>query len=192
MKAAAGQSALPAPATGSTGSNPASASEPARQDPQAQEAPAVSADSPPTPSVEEAADAGEERPESSGWENAVFAPKRAIVVKSVPESESDVQPGDLVEPGFDVIDPVLIEHPELKYPKEAKRRKIPEAVVRVRVLVDENGTVLQTELEKSAGYGFDEAALKVAAQARFIPATKERVAVKMWTVLPLQYRLKRK
>ena len=138
------------------------------------------------------ADANAGQPESSGWGNAVFAPKRAIVIKNVPETESTVQPGDLVEPGFDVIDPVLIEHPELKYPKEAKRRKIPEAVVRVRVLVDENGTVLQTELEKSAGYGFDEAALKVAAQARFIPATKDRVQVKMWTVLPLQYRLKKK
>jgi TonB family protein len=190
-KPVAAQSGLPAPASGNTGQvdEPASAPDAAKQAQQVQEAPAVSTEPSATPS--EVADASAGQPESSGWENAVFAPKRGIVVKNVPETESTVQPGDLVEPGFDVIDPVLIEHPELKYPKEAKRRKIPEAVVRVRVLVDENGAVLQTELEKSAGYGFDEAALAVAAQARFIPATKDRVQVKMWTVLPLQYRLKK-
>jgi TonB family protein len=99
-----------------------------------------------------------------------------------------VKPGDLVEPGPDVIDPVLIEHPKLKYPNEAKKRKV-EAVVPVRVLVDEKGAVLEAKLEKPVGHGFDEAAITVALGARFIPATKGAVPVKMWTVLPLEYRL---
>jgi protein TonB len=127
------------------------------------------------------------QPEASGWNSAIFAPKPAIV-KSEP-SEAGVQPGALVEPGPDVIDPVLIEHPELKYPNEAKRRKV-EAVVRVRVLVDENGSVLEAKVEKPVGHGLDEAATQVALGAKFIPATKNTVAVKMWTVLPLRYSLK--
>jgi TonB family protein len=96
--------------------------------------------------------------------------------------------GALVEPGPDVIDPVLVEHPKLKYPSEAKRDKV-EAVVRVRVLVDENGAVLQAKVEKPVGHGLDEAATKVALEAKFIPATKGTVPVKMWTVLPLRYSL---
>jgi protein TonB len=127
------------------------------------------------------------QPEASGWNSAIFAPKPAII-KSNP-SESEVQPGALVEPGPDVIDPVLVEHPELKYPKEAKRRNV-EAVVRVRVLVDENGSVLEAKVEKPVGHGLDEAATEVALKAKFIPATKNTVAVKMWTVLPLRYSLK--
>jgi protein TonB len=88
-----------------------------------------------------------------------------------------------------VIDPVLMEHPELKYPKEAEKEKI-QTVVQVRVLVDENGTVIDAKIDKPVGYGLDEAALKVARAARFMPATKGSVQVKMWTTLPLAYRLK--
>jgi protein TonB len=100
-----------------------------------------------------------------------------------------LQTGDYVEPSFDVIEPVLIEHPKLQYPEEAKRQKIPEAVVRVRVLVDHTGAVQEAEVVKGAGHGFDEVALAAAAQAKFIPATKGRVQVKTWTVLPLVFRL---
>ncbi len=67
-----------------------------------------------------------------------------------------------------------------------------EAVVRLRVLVNENGTVLEAKVEKPVGNGLDEAATKVALGAKFIPATKGTVPVKMWTVLPLTYSLKKK
>ena len=93
-------------------------------------------------------------------------------------------------PGPDIIEPVVLELPKLKYPKEAKRRKI-NAIVRVRVLVDENGTVLEAKLDEPVGYGFDEEALKVAYKTRFIPATKGQVMVKYWTVLPLIYNLEK-
>jgi TonB family protein len=126
------------------------------------------------------------QPEAAGWNSAIFAPKPAIVRSNA--SEAEVQPGALVEPGPDVINPVLIEHPKLKYPKEAKRRKV-EAVVPVRVLVDENGRVLEAKVEKPVGHGLDEAATEVALKAKFIPATKDTVKVKMWTVLPLRYSL---
>jgi TonB family protein len=141
-----------------------------------------------TPTAE-ASVASAAQPESSGWQSAVFAPKPAIIRSEEP-SEPAVQTGQLVESGPDVIDPVLIEHPKLKYPKQAKRRKV-ETIVRVRVLVDEKGNVLEAELDREYGYGLDEAALQVALKARFIPATKGTVKVKMWTSLPLAYRLKK-
>jgi TonB family protein len=111
------------------------------------------------------------------------------VVESVPD-EPAVQPGDLVGPDSDVIEPVVLEMPKLHYPREAERRKL-EAVVRVRVLVDENGKVMKAEVEGSAGHGFDEAALSVAVRTQFIPATKGTVPVKMWTSFPIVYRLEK-
>jgi TonB family protein len=122
------------------------------------------------------------------WGSAVFAPKQASV-GAAPKRDPGLQTGDYVEPSFDVIEPVLIEHPKLEYPEEAKRQKIPEAVVRVRVLVDHTGAVQDAEIVKGAGHGFDEVALAAAAQAKFIPATKGQVQVKTWTVLPLVFRL---
>ncbi len=119
---------------------------------------------------------------AGGVENAVVEPSPI---------EPPVQPGDLVEPASDVIDPVLLEMPKLHYPKDAKRHKV-EAVVRVRVLVDENGKVLKAELEEFVGHGFDEAALSVAVRTQFIPATKGTVPVKMWTTFPIVYRLEKK
>jgi TonB family protein len=111
------------------------------------------------------------------------------VVESAPV-EPAVQRGDLVEPDSDVIGPVVLEMPKLHYPKEAERHKL-EAVVRVRVLVDENGKVMKAEVEDSAGHGFDEAALSVAVRTQFIPATKGTMPVKMWTSFPIVYRLEK-
>ncbi len=134
------------------------------------------------------ATANQEPAPPPGWGSAVFAPKSAVA--RVSPLSAGVQPGEPVEPGPDVIEPVLLEQPKVKYPDEAKRRKL-EAVVRVRVLVDERGTVLQAKVEEPVGYGLDEAAVEAALKARFIPATKGTAPVKMWTVLPLVYRLKK-
>jgi TonB family protein len=158
--------------------------------------PAPQKETPTTPSMPQTASAPTpspgpvaEQPPAEGWKGAVFAPKTAVVTPAPPSGPA-VTPGAIVEPGPDVIDPVLLEQPKLKYPGEAKRRKL-EAVVRVRVLVDENGTVLEAKVDEPVGNGFDEAAMEVALKTRFIPATKGTVPVKMWTVIRLVYRLKR-
>ena len=154
----------PPTTTGSTGSAPppAAKTEPAATTKAAASEPA----NPPT------AEAKAEPAEASGWDSAVFAPKKANVVTSKPAAPDVpvVKRGDLVEPSLDVIDPVLIKHPELKLPKEAKKKKIKEMVVRVRVLVDENGNVIEAKLDQAVGNGFDESAVQVARQARFIPS----------------------
>jgi TonB family protein len=156
--------------------------EPARSPPANPEPPAQ----PTQPATPQAEPAQEGAP--GDWGSAIFAPKQASV-GTAPKRDPGLQTGDYVEPSFDVIEPVLIEHPKLEYPEEAKRQKIPEAVVRVRVLVDHTGAVQDAEIVKAAGHGFDEVALAAAAQAKFIPATKGQVQVKTWTVLPLVFRL---
>ena len=186
MKAAEEVAPKPPPITGSVGSTPPPA---AKTEPDATtntKAATESANPPP-------AEAKAEPVEASGWDSAIFAPKRANVVTSKPAvfEATLVKAGDLVEPGPDVIDPVLIEHPELKFPKAAKKQKIRKMVVRLRVLVDENGNVLEAKLDEPAGNGFDESAMKVACQAQFIPATHGSVQVKMWTELPFYYRSKK-
>ena len=158
--------------------------------PELAEAPAVVEEDLGSPSggdrTEPTSEVDQEEPAPSEVESAASAPK-AI---DPPAGKPEVQPGDLVEPADDVIDPVLLELPALHYPKEAKRRKL-DAVVRVRVLVAEQGNVLKAELQEPVGHGFDSAALSVAARSRFIPATKGTVPVKMWTVLPIVYRFQK-
>lgn len=165
-------------------------SAPPSAEPPSQPAPPQPAPSP-QPEQAPAQQPGSSQPEQGApgnWGGAVFAPKQASV-GSTPDDSPVLQTGDYVEPSFDLIEPVLIEHPSLKYPEEAKRQKIPEAVVRVRVLVDHTGAVQDAEVVRSAGNGFDEIALAAARQARFIPATKDSIKVKTWTVLPLVFRL---
>jgi TonB family protein len=67
------------------------------------------------------------------------------------------------------------------------RRLSKEAQVEVRVLVDETGAVIRTQLvgNKKVGFGFDEAAVEAASRAKYRPATKDGVRVKMWTTVRL-------
>ena len=77
--------------------------------------------------------------------------------------------------------------PDPSFPTIAKRLN-KSAVVEVRVLVDEKGDVLQTEITgKKGGFGFDQAALEAAHRAVYKPAIKDGVRVKMWTLLKVRF-----
>ena len=86
-------------------------------------------------------------------------------------TEPDVQAGDLVTPGPDVVGPKKITDPRPLYPIMARRLQR-EAVVTLRILIDERGRVTEAEtLGDEAGYGFDAAAIKAARQTEWEPAT---------------------
>jgi len=96
-----------------------------------------------------------------------------------------MQAGAMIRAGQPGVEPPEIHaFPPYDYPAAAKgsRRKVS---VRVAVLVDETGKVVDTQLRggDNSGLGFNEAALEAARKARFIPATREGVAGKMWTEL---------
>lgn len=65
-------------------------------------------------------------------------------------------------------------------------------MVTVRVLVDENGRVVDVEsVPPKAGYGMDEAAIEYARSCGFSPPTKTGIAVRMWTDLKVAFTLGR-
>lgn len=65
-----------------------------------------------------------------------------------------------------------------------------EATVVVRVLVNEEGHVVSTEVVgEEAGFGMDQEALSVARTARFQPATMDGVPVRMWVTLRFPFQL---
>jgi TonB family protein len=100
-----------------------------------------------------------------------------------------VKVGDLVGMSSGVTPPELLAQPEVRYPAMGKKLA-KEAEVEVRVLVDENGNVRDaTLMGKKAGFGFDQAALEAAKSARYKPALKEGVRVKMYVNLTIKFDL---
>ncbi len=105
------------------------------------------------------------------------------------KGQQKVTVGDLVSPSSsEVVPPRLISRLAVRYPQAARHLK-QAAQVDIKVLVDEQGRVLDTALVGSkAGFGFDEAALEAARRAVFQPATKDGVRVKMWTTLRVNFK----
>ncbi len=93
----------------------------------------------------------------------------------------ETQRGDLVGPGPGVIEPVLVSVPRVNYPPMARERRIAGKVV-VLVEVDENGRVVEARVQQGLP-GQDPvnaAVLASVRNARFQPATKNGIPVKMW------------
>jgi TonB family protein len=93
---------------------------------------------------------------------------------------AEVRRGDLVGPGTGVVEPVLVSPPRVVYPPIAKQQRVEGKVV-VLVLVDENGNVTETRLQQGvAQSAINNAVLAGVKSAKFKPATKNGLAVKMW------------
>ena len=93
----------------------------------------------------------------------------------------ETQRGDLVGPGPGVVEPVLVSVPRVNYPPLAKERRIGGKVV-VLVQVDENGKVVEARVQQGLP-GQDPvngAVLAAVRNAKFDPATKNGIPVKMW------------
>jgi len=109
------------------------------------------------------------------------------VAKSAPEPS--VREGDLVSMGPGVVAPRVVRQPPLPYPQVALRMK-KEATITVRVLIDENGRVIDVEEPSSkAGFGLDEAAVAHARNCIWEAAKKDGIKVKMWTELKVAFKL---
>ncbi len=104
-------------------------------------------------------------------------------------AEPTMKRGDLLTAGPGVVAPRLLERPQPDYPERARRRR-KEARLVVRVLVDENGRVLQAVTPAADRFGFGIAAKRAALAARFEPATQGGIAGKMWAELPFDFKLR--
>ena len=62
--------------------------------------------------------------------------------------------------------------------------------VNVWFFIDEEGRVIQTQVNESSGYeALDEAALKVADVMRFSPALNRENRVQVWVSLPITFQV---
>lgn len=125
---------------------------------------------------------------------AKVAPAPVLPKPKPTEKATTTQPkvrrGDLVEPGTPgLVMPSLDRLPPPRYPEMARRFNKSGATVVVRVLVDENGKVLKTELAgKEQKFGFDTEALSAARKSQWTPGTKDGVPVKVWHTLSIEFR----
>jgi protein TonB len=74
------------------------------------------------------------------------------------------------------------------YPDFARRQEM-QGTVLLRVAIDEQGRVVNIEVLKKAGYGFDEAAVKAIRESTFIPAKNEGKSCSCKALLPIRFQL---
>ena len=146
-------------------------------------APAQEAAPPPAPEPE-----SQREPEPVKAEEKPPAPEPRREPEPAPAPRA--QPGDLVEPGAGVVPPQLVSFPKPEYPPMARTLRV-EGIVVVAVLVDENGQVQDSRVTEpiKQKVGLNEAAVAAARSARYKPATKDGVRVKMWTRLRIPFKL---
>jgi TonB family protein len=121
---------------------------------------------------------------------AELAPTAAPTLpRPAPAKEPEVVPGDLVGPGPGVVEPSLLAPPRVAYPPILHQQHIPGGNVVVLVLVREDGSVGDARLQQGvASKAINEAVVQGIRAARFKPATKNGVPVKMWRTLVVDAR----
>jgi TonB family protein len=108
-------------------------------------------------------------------------PQPTAVPTQPPPTVRPVLRGDLVGPGPGVVEPELEAAPHVAYPPLARQQRVSGRVV-VLVLVDEDGRVTQARLQQGipGQTAIDNAVVEAVRGARFRPATKDGIPVKMW------------
>jgi TonB family protein len=102
---------------------------------------------------------------------------------------AEVSRGDLVGPGQGVVEPVFVSSPRIAYPPAARQQAVSGKVV-VLILVNEEGTVKEAKLQQglASKFGVNEAVLDSIRHAKFQPATKNGIPVKMWRTIVVDVR----
>ena len=97
-----------------------------------------------------------------------------------------VSRGDLVGPGPDVVEPALSSRLSVQYPLAARQERVTGRVM-ILALVDENGKVQSARIQSGVASktGVNEAILDAVKKARFRPANKSGVPVKMYKLIPV-------
>ena len=85
--------------------------------------------------------------------------------------------------------PQVVSMPRPAYPLRAKRLG-KEGRVLLLLDIDHDGTLRKAEVLETAGFGFDEAALRAVRHARFRPAVEQGQTVACQAVLPVRFRLR--
>ncbi|MBW8874422.1 MAG: TonB family protein [Acidobacteria bacterium] len=118
----------------------------------------------------------------------VPAPSVVLARRAPQPWEEGTQPPDLLKPGPGVELPVPLNVPRFNYPSAARGSGV-RADVRVALLVDERGKVIDARVREGAppDLGFAETAIAAARRIPFQPATRHDVPGKMWTEMILEF-----
>ena len=94
-----------------------------------------------------------------------------------------------VRPGPGVSPPIPLDIPSFRYPEAARGQSLGDVIVRVDLLVDERGRVLEAVVSEGedSGLGFNETAIAAARRVKFQPATRGDTPVKMWTEMMFEF-----
>jgi len=125
---------------------------------------------------------------ASVWLNTNIKPLDSTMVFKPPLPPDN----DIPDIGYRPVltaEPALIQRPMPEYPTLA-RELHQEGRAYVLVLLDHDGSVMQTRLAKSSGYELlDQAAQDGAKKFRFSPARQGDHAVRVWVSIPVDFRL---
>lgn len=167
---------------------PAPAPRPRKPDPEPAPAPVIVEEVSPKPAPSKV-----ERPKPSApapvKTAAPAAPPVQTLVQRIPQPwEEGPQPADLLKPGPGVEEPVPLDFPRYSYPAAARGTGL-KADVRLAVLVDERGRVIDARVREGAppDLGFAETAIAAAKRIPFQPASRYDVPGKMWTEVILEF-----
>ena len=75
------------------------------------------------------------------------------------------------------------------YPPFARKQEM-EGAVLLRVTINAEGRVVEVEVLKKAGFGFDEAAVKAIRESTFIPAKRDGKSLSCIALLPIRFELR--
>ncbi len=116
------------------------------------------------------------------------APPVTLARRAAPLWEEGGQPAGLLKPGPGVEEPVPLSLPRFAYPSAAHGTGV-RADVRLALLVDERGKVIDARVREGAppNLGFAETAIAAARRISFQPATRHEVPGKMWTEMILEF-----
>ena len=131
----------------------------------------------------------EPAPRESPPEPTAVPPPPTRVPPARIEAKEEITRGDLVGPGAGVVEPSLLSTPRVAYPAIARQQRLNGKVV-VLVLVTEDGQVSEARLQQglASRSGVNEAVVAAVRGAKFRPATKNGVAVKMWRTVVVDVR----
>lgn len=120
---------------------------------------------------------------------APLKPDLPVLAQRMPQPwEEGPQPADLLKPGPGVEQPVPLDFPRYSYPAAARGTGL-KADVKLAVLVDERGRVIDVRVREGAppDLGFAETAIAAAKRIPFQPASRHDVPGKMWTEVILEF-----
>lgn len=127
-------------------------------------------------------------------------PRFTMVIGNGPPASGQVSTASTGSGGASVEDAVVPEaavsvpakltsSPAAHYPETARASEI-EADVPVEIVVDAQGSVIDARVVKTAGYGFDDAAVSAVRRYRFTPAQRAGRAVRVRMRWSVQFRLR--